>query len=153
MSPHVIKAMNVHMGRTKEKIFIYLYSLKTHSEANHAQSIKISSKYHDAIAQIKNCKRHFCPFDIVYKYIHTRDIPISYDDPFFVFRSGIPVQPRHIQNLLKILLKRLGLNPNFYGVHSLRIGRTTDLIKLKYDLELVKRIGHWKSGMVYRYIH
>ena len=46
----------------------------------------------------------------------------------------------------------LGLDDKLYGMHSLRIGRTTDLIKFNYSIEEIKIMGHWRSNVVFKYI-
>ena len=55
--------------------------------------------------------------------------------PLFIFRDGSPVKAEHVRATLRWALTKLGLDPNFYGIHSLRIGRTTDLAKFNYSLE------------------
>ena len=56
------------------------------------------------------------------------------------------------RSVLKACLAALGLNTTMYGMHSFRVGRTTDLIKYNYSLEEVKRMGRWHSNTEYRYI-
>ena len=74
-------------------------------------------------------------------------------EQFFIFSDGSPVSDYHARDIMKLIISRLGLNPTMYGMHSYRIGRTSDLInKFHLDLELVKRIGHWRSSAIYKYI-
>ena len=73
-------------------------------------------------------------------------------EQFFVFKDGSLVTDNHAREVLKTCLQNLGLDPNMYGMHSFRVGRTTDLIKYNYSLEEVKRMGRWRSNVVYRYI-
>ena len=68
------------------------------------------------------------------------------------FRNGTPVKPANLHSVMSEAIKNLGLNVNNYTFHSLRIGMATMLIKLGYDIEVVKRLGQWKSNAVYRYI-
>ena len=65
----------------------------------------------------------------------------SPEDQFFIFRDGSPVLPTHVRKVLKLCLNDMNLNSSLYGFHSLRVGRTTDLIKFKYAIEEVKRMG------------
>ena len=57
------------------------------------------------------------------------------NDQFFVFKDGSPVTPEQVRLVLKTCLSELGLDPDMYGFHSFRVGRTTDLIKYNYSLE------------------
>ena len=63
---------------------------------------------------------------------------------FFVFRDKSPVTPDNARKVLKECLMHLGLDPLMYGMHSLRVGRTTDLIKYHYSIEEVKAMGRWR---------
>ena len=74
------------------------------------------------------------------------------NEAFFVYRDKTAVKVHTTHKMLKILLTWLGLDPILYGVRSLRIGRTSDLIKFNYKLEDVKRMGCWRSSTVFKYI-
>ena len=63
-----------------------------------------------------------------------------------------PVTPAHARNILKIALNNLNLDNRLYGMHSFRIGRTTDLIKYNYSIDEVKIMGRWKSNVIFKYI-
>ena len=145
-SQHIAKAANVHVAMNKNKIMVVLYSSKTHSMGQQEQKIKISANDGCRI----NC--NFCPFKTLRRYITFRKHIVEPEDPFFVFRDGTPVLPKHATQLLKLALSNLGLDNSLYGMHSLRIGRTTDLVKFNYSLDQVKRAGRWHSNVVYKYI-
>ena len=72
-------------------------------------------------------------------------------EQFFVFSDGTPVQPGQPRSLLHTLIKEIGLDHTLYGMHSFRIGRTTDLVKMKYTIEEIKLMGRWKSNVVFNY--
>ena len=147
-SCHVAKAANVHVAMNKCKILVVLYSSKTHSKANRPQKIKITKDKNAQATGVLN----FCPFNLLKNYVLIREhFYDSEQDPFFVFSDGSPVYPKHIRAVLKLLLDRLGLDSSCYGVHSLRIGRASELIKY-HDLEFVKRAGRWQSNIVFKYI-
>ena len=69
-----------------------------------------------------------------------------------MFKDGSPVTPDNARAVLKDILSKLGLEASMYGMHSFRVGRTSDLIKCNCSIEEVKCIGRWKSHTVYRYI-
>ena len=152
-STHVLKAKDIQVATNKDKLRLVLYSSKTHSRANRPQKIKITSNSSERSGFY--AKRYFCPFLLVNNYFVTRVKHLSslYDsEQFFVFSDGSPVSAEQARNVLKLCIRSLGLNEKFYGMHSFRIGRTTDLIKYHYSLEEVKHMGRWHSNTVYRYI-
>ena len=154
-SDHVLKARDVHAAANKDKLMVILYTSKTHSVAKRPQKIKITSNTTDKSGFYK--KRNFCPFVLVNQYISTRfDSKKFYSkdsEQFFIFKYGSPVTPDNARAMLKVCLRNIGLDPTFYGMHSFRIGRTTDLIKSKfYSLEEVKHMGRWRSNTIYKYI-
>ena len=149
-SPHVLKAKDVHIACNKDKILLVLYSSKTHDKSSRPQKIKITSNRNEKSGNYKH--RHFCPFKLMRKYLHYRGDYNVDEEQFFIFRDGSPVMASHTRNILKILIKRIGLNEKLYGMHSFRIGRTTDLIKYNYSIEQIKIMGRWRSNVVYKYI-
>ena len=150
LSDHTVKARDVHMGINKEKILIILYTSKTHSKANRPQKIKIISNRSEKTGSYAT--RHFCPFRFLNEYIVQRGSIDEETEPFFVFRDKTPVKPEDARILLRNILTRLGLDPNLYGMHSLRAGRTSDLVNFGYSISEVRRMGRWRSNAVFRYI-
>ena len=148
-SNHVIKAGNLYVATKKDKILIILYSSKTHSVANRPQKIMITSNRGEASGNYLH--RNFCPFKLLQKYVAmTGQYDNAQEDQFFIFYDGSPVLPSHARQILKQVLTKLGLDSTLYGMHSLRIGRTSDLIKYNYSIDQVKRMGRWRSNVVYK---
>ena len=152
LSPHTMKACNIHVGNNKDKIQVVLYTSKTHGEESRPQKIKIS-----AVANVGQAYTHrqtglFCPFRCVIKYMKFRGSYNEDSEQFFVFRDRSPVKPDQLRNTLRTLLDRLGLDSMLYDVHSFRIGRTCDLHKFGYSIEQIKAMGRWKSNAVYKYL-
>ena len=144
---HVIKASNIHMGTNKKKILIVLFTSKTHDLSMKPQKVKIQ--------EMKNFSakiRHFCPFQLVHDYITSRGRYKDLNEQFFIFRDGSPVKSSHISNMLRSLLKAVGINSSLYGFHSLRAGRATDLLNWGYSLEQIKLLGRWRSNAIYKYL-
>ena len=154
-SNHVLKARDVHGAANKQKNLVVLYSSKTHSLAKRPQKIKITANLEEKSGFY--AKRNFCPFKLINDCICIRkNSLLDYSDnseQFFVFKDGTPVSADNARTILKACLKNVGLNSTFYGMHSFRIGRTTDLIKTNfYSIEEVKRMGRWCSNTIYKYI-
>ena len=152
--PHVMKAKDVQIAVNKEKILITLYTSKTHGAESRPQEIKISSNRSKPSAnnRVRCTNRLFCPFKITKRYFAMRGNYYEDDDQFFVFRDGSPVYPSHVKKVLREILKSLNFNEKLFDCHSFRIGRCSEMIKLGIPIEVVKRLGRWRSNAVYRYI-
>ena len=148
-SEHVVKAKNVHLATNKDKLLLILYSSKTHSTANRPQKIRIIANSSEKSGRYFH--RHFCPFKVIGAYITIRGPYDSDKEQFFVFKDKTVVTPDMARTLLKELIKNLGLNADLYNMHSLRIGRASDLIKYEYTVEEIKLMGRWKSNVVFKY--
>ena len=143
--PHVILAENVSIGTNKDKILFLLRTSKTHDISCKPQLVKITRASGTAQAR-------FCPFKILNDYIECRPPARNAREQFFVFSDNSPVKPDHVRNLLKILLTRNQFNPQLYSLHSFRIGRCSDLLKLGLSVKTIKHLGRWKSNAVFRYL-
>ena len=150
LSPHTVKAKDVHLARNKEKLLIMLYTSKTHGRANKPQEIKITSNRVEKTGNYLH--RNFCPLELVDNYIQTRGDYLEDHEEFFVLRDKSPVTPDLVRHTLRLMLDKLSLDSSLYDMHSLRIGRTEDLIRYGYSVAEVKILGRWKSNCVYRYI-
>ena len=147
MGRHTLKAVDVHAGNNKNKLLLVLHSSKTHGRESRPQLIKILKTKPD-----NRLSFNFCPFTLTNKYMTYRGGYIHEDDAFIVMPDNSPVYPAQVRKVLRDILKDLSLNPALYDTHSFRIGRATDLLKATHSLEYIKRIGHWKSNAVYRYL-
>ena len=150
ISPHVLRAKDIHIATNKDKILVVLYSSKTHDRLSHPQKIKITSNHTEKSGSYIH--RHFCPFQTVRQFIAVRGDYQDDAEQFFIYRDRSPVSAANARVLLRETLHKIGIDGALYDMHSLRIGRTTDLIKYNYSIEEVKRMGRWKSNVIYKYI-
>ena len=72
--------------------------------------------------------------------------------PLFLDCRGNPVTRDQVVSVLKTSIEKLGLDPNLFNGHSLRIGRTTDLAKDGFSALRIKQVGRWKSNAFHKYI-
>ena len=151
-SQHVLCARNVHLAKNKDKLLMILYTSKTHGLGSKPQKIKITAHDKREHTKEKVVHRHFWPFILVRDYLQKRGGYNTESEQLFIFSDGSPVKPQNAAMILKTALTNMGLNNNLYSFHSFRIGRTSDLIKMGYPLEVVKRLGRWKFNAVYKYI-
>ena len=142
--PYVVLAKNVFIGENKDKILFILRTSKTHDLGDKPQEIKFArntemnkkSGGNNNNLKLTNPKQpqsgnsKYCPFTILSDYLAVRPDAKGDDEQFFVFSDGTPVKPEHMRSLLKTCLEKLDLDPSLYNLHSLRIGRCQDMLKL-----------------------
>ena len=143
---HPVKAGDIHTADNKDKLKIYLYTSKTHGRESRPQEIKIQGRLHDDMCG------NFDPYVLINNFLQMRGRYDTKGDALFIFRDGTPVKPTNFRNTLKLVLKRLNLNPKLYDTHSFRIGWATDLMKAGYSIDQIKHLGRWKSNVVYKYL-
>ena len=134
---HAVKAKDVHIDQNKQKILLILYSSKTLGKESRLQKIKIEAlDRHKHIqmsrvdGNIKQKRRHFCSFNLLHQYLTLRSPWEDEDEPLFILHHGVVLTPSLIRKNLKIGIKNIGLDASLYDIHSLRVGRTTDMIKM-----------------------
>ena len=149
-SQHVLKVCNVHIAMNKDKLLLVLYSSKTHDKGLRPQKIKITSNRREKSGNYIH--RHFCPFKLMRLYMDIRGGFENEQEQFFVFKDLSLVTAVYARKMLKDIMERLNLNNMLYGMHSFRIGRTTDLIKYNYTIDEIKLMGRWKSNVAFKYI-
>ena len=96
--------------------------------------------------------KRYCPFVLLKHYSHLRGKYKNSTEKFFIFRDGTAVKPRHMRGILRAAISDIGLDPNVYDTHSLRIGRATNLMKQGVGIEQIKFFGRWKSNAVFKYL-
>lgn len=74
------------------------------------------------------------------------------NEPFFVFKSNLPVKEGHFRRILKKLVKDAGYDQGAYNTHSFRIGRANHLMfKLNFAVDRIKLKGRWISDAIWKY--
>ena len=152
-SPHVILAKNVPMGTIKSKILFIMNSSKTHDERNKPQMVKISYKplALEQKTKIVNLVLDHNQFILINDYM-VRPLTLNAKEQFFIFADNSAVRPEQLRTVLRTLITNMGLQAHLYNVHSLRIGRTGDLMRLSLSVETIKKIGCWRSNAVFTYL-
>ena len=147
---HAIKACDIHIVSNKNKILIYLYSSKNLNPGSLPQKVHIIANQDEKSGKYR--KRNFCPFHLLQEFLWMRGDYMTENEPLFIFRDGSPVKCPQVRKTLWEAISKLGLPEMSFDVHSLRIGRSSDLIKYRYSIEEVKRMGRWRSNAVFKYI-
>ena len=151
---HPVLARDVHVGMNKDKLLFVLRTSKTHWKDQKPQTVKINSSranYAKNAAEFPRPK--FCPFKLLREYSMVRQTYRKSNEPFFVFYDRTPVPSPLLRSVLKSTLDIAGFNSKLYNFQSFRIGRASDLV-LKYnvDVQVLKKLGRWKSNIVYEYL-
>ena len=155
LSPHVVKALDVQIGTNKKKIMFLLRSSKTHHKGVMPQKIKISSTEQQqkqiTNKQTKKCDG-FCPYDLLRNYLRVRPKIKSLDEQFFVHADSHPVTAANMRVTMKRILCSMNYDDSLFSMHSYRIGRAVDLMRLGLTVETIKELGRWKSNAVFGYL-
>ena len=150
---HAVKVNNVYMAQNKRKMLFLLRTSKTHRRGTKPQLIKICSRSNDTLNKSAVQMNSICPYSLLHKYLACRPGYIAQNEQFFIFRDYQPVKPIHICMTLRTILKLANFQPYLYNTHSFRIGRSSDLLKLGVSVNVIKKLGRWKSNIVYNYLH
>ena len=148
---HAVKAKDVHVGKNKNKMCFVLHTSKTHWKNQEPQIVKIAHTNITNTARKTDAKR-FCPFNLLREYTAIRPCYVHDNEPFFIFSDHSPVQPIHFRKTLGNAIMDMGLDPTLYGTHALRGGRSVDLMAAGVDIDLIRRLGRWRSNAVYTYL-
>ena len=159
-SEHVVTVTDVHIADNKRKMLFVLRSSKTHCNRTPPQTIKISSNRKnlrktmtaDLTIHGRNEIWNYCPYMLLRDYLAKRQKYQNVHEQFFVFSDRSAVQSQHFRQTLKVILQLAGFDHRLYSTHSLRSGRSLDLMKLGFSVETIKKMGRWKSNSVYRYL-
>ena len=152
---HAVKACDVHIGKNKNKLMFILHTSKTHGRDAQPQIVKINAT---SDSNMKKCNSkselRYCPFALLKQYVRMRKDSIDAEEQFFVFRDRTPVTATNFRIILKNLLKTSNFDYRCYNTHSIRAGRSVDLFfKMKISLQMVKKLGRWKSNIIYKYLN
>ena len=149
-SDHVLKARNVRMGCNKNKVMFILRSSKTHGRGDKPQTIKINSIEFDPLGNPVDeaeVSPAYCPFHLLSEYLLLRGKRDNDEEQFFVFSDRSVVTAANLRSVLKTLLIRAGFD------HSIHARRTGDLLDLRIEFDLLRKLGRWKSGgAIYTYL-
>lgn len=152
---HAIKSKDVHLSRGKRKVQFRFWTTKTLKKGSWPQDVKMEGLTDCKSCYPKSKKRTdsvwLCPLHLLLDYQAHRETTHGAEN-FFIFKSGLQVKPHHFRNMLKKLIRNIGLNCAAYNTHSFRSGRSCDLRRLGYSLSDLKFYGRWRSNVVYKYL-
>ena len=83
-------------------------------------------------------KQNLCPVDYLIEYLK---VHLDVRGSLFIRQSGTPVSRTVVSYVLRTAICKLGLDPLDYPLHSLRIGRATDLSREKAPEHVIKKTG------------
>ena len=155
---HPVYATNVHIGQNKKKIMFILHTSKTHWSDVKPQKVKISNHKKGNLNKCASLGRDNgvgglnCPYNILKDFADSRPTCKSLNKPFFVFSDRSPVKPTHMREALKTSLKLAGFQQKMYDTHSFRIGSASQLLKNNFSIDVIKKLGRWRSNCVYNYL-
>ena len=136
---HALKLCNVRVLSKNNKPQALSLTLDSFKHSTQPVSFKIR----------KNDNQQLCPVKTLIDYVSVRGyVP----GPLFINKNGKPTNRQFLAVQLKKWIKELGLSPNSYNTHSLRIGRATDMAAAGVPDQVIKATGRWKTDAFVRYI-
>ena len=150
-SQHSVKACDMHIADNKKKILFVLRSSKTHVSGQSPQLIKIKNSPLHQTSTIPSVQP-WCPYLLLRTYLHVWGYYVQNDENFFVFGDKSPVHPHHFALVLKHILQSTCFDSSKYSSHAFHAGQAGDLLKYGLSVETIKKLGRWKSNVVYRYL-
>lgn len=66
---------------------------------------------------------------------------------FFCWPDGSPLRTRHVCAAVKACMAAVGLDPDRFGAHSLRIGGATAALAAGVSPQLIRLMGRWSSDV------
>ena len=140
----------MHIGINKNKILFILCTSKIHWKDNKLQMVKITSQALQHSANLMSINNWL--FEILRDYLRLRPTCCSREEPFFIFLDRSTVKPDHLQSTLKLMIKQIGCIPECYNTMSLHAGQASDLLDLGISVEMIRKLGSWKSNAVFTYL-
>ena len=134
LGAHTVKACDVNIGMNKDKILLVLRTSKTHGLESKPQKIKIKRNGNPI-------ERFTCPFKLACNYMTARRGFITHKEHFVIFADGSPVPTEQLRKVLKTAIDKIGLQAELYNLHSLRAGRSVDMLKAGYSLSWICEAG------------
>ena len=97
---------------------------------------------------------HLCPVRSLIKLwkLAPSKFQRNTDRVFAAWRSGKSIKADRIVALLRMAVFKQGMNPSAFSLHSLRAGGATALYRATGNIELVARMGRWKTSSISAYL-
>ena len=94
-----------------------------------------------------------CPVEAMTQFLKHRAATFSQNNgPLFKQVDGRPLTRSAFVAIIRVILQRMGLNPDCYAGHSFRIGGATAAAEANIPDHLIKTLGRWSSDCYQTYI-
>ena len=153
-SNHAAKVTDVQVASNKNKFMFVLRSSKTHMKESIPQIVKISNQCNKSTNSnsTQNDLQLPCPYELLRRYSAVRPPYHSKDKQFFVLSDHSPVTATLLHKCFKAVLIAENFNADLYQLHGICSGCAGDLLKLGLSMETIKKLGRWKSNVVFKYL-
>ena len=115
----------------------------------HVKKSKTDQSMKGAAVILVKTEQDLCPVAALLSYIAARG---DSKGPFFLFKDGQYLTQSSLTFHLRQALSQVGLDPNCYAGHSLRIGAATTAAVSGVQDSTIKALGRWRSTAYQRYI-
>ena len=66
-------------------------------------------------------------------------------DPLIINDEGKHMSYGYFEKAIKAIMKQLGVNPKYYGTHSLRAGGATEMYLAGYNIIDIRNFAWWRA--------
>lgn len=102
----------------------------------------------EMISSVCRCPLPCSPCSLKNLIRRKRHMTGFYENEFLLLDSKrIMLSPNNINNIIKNLVNKMKLNGSHYKSHSLRKGRTCDMVKEGFSKIQIKKFGRWRSDI------
>lgn len=152
-SKHSISSRDVHLAMDRPKVQFRIWTAKNKKRGAWPDDIKIEGlrdcKACFKDSQVRSSYR-YCPVHLIMQY-HSVRPQTPGNVQFFCFQDGRPIPQVQLRNIIKLVLKSMGITTDAHNGQSFRSGRACDLKKLNYSIRDIKFFGRWKGNSIYKY--
>ena len=136
----ILTRSNIGLDTEKKMVYIYCGFSKTNQYRKKEMFIPIPSNNDPCL----DLYRHLS--------LLKKRVPAPDDAPAFTYGKKKFINYKQFTNLLKLTLKKAGLNPDLFSGHSFRRGGASFLFSVGASQLMVQVLGGWSSLVYTRYL-
>ena len=99
--------------------------------------------------EIQQTNGKWCPVRVLSEYLERRGFRSG---PLFINEDGEAIKRNKVSSLLKQCISFSGGDPSKYNMHSLRVGRATQLLAENCSDSVIQKAGRWHSDALKGYL-
>ena len=137
----ILTRSNIGLDTEKKMVYVYCSFSKTNQYRKREMFIPIPSNKDPCL----DLYRHMS--------LLNERVPAPPDAPAFTYGKNKYINYKQFTSLLKLTLKKAGLDPDLFSGHSFRRGGASFLFSVGASQLMVQVLGGWSSLVYTRYLH